>query len=288
MFRRALGVLGLAVLLAAPVVLQAQGDYLDVYIAKVKPEKIGEFNAIAKKVIEANRRYNGDRWVAMETVYGEGDTFVFVSARQDYAEAGKAYEVFLAALNKAYGKDAADKMMHDWENCLAASRSELRLRRRDLSRKAPADAVAEAKLIGGSQVVRTIALHVRPGKVAEFEALQREIKAARERAANVQPVFVSQVIEGSKGATFYISTFRSSMAGFDMNPTLRDTLGEEGYKKFQQVSAECIESSESALYRFSPELSNPPEEFIAAAPEFWQPKTGVASAAARAKPKVPK
>ncbi len=288
MSRRALWVLGLAVLLAAPLVVQAQGDYLDVYIVKTKPEKVAEFSAIVKKVVEANRRYNGDRWVAMETLYGEGDTFVFVSARQDYAEIGKAYEAFLVALNKAYGKDAADKIMHDWENCLAASRSELRLRRRDLSRKAPADAAAEAKFIGGSRVLRTIAVHVRPGKVADFEALQRDIKAARERSADAQPVFVSQAIEGSKGTTFYISTFRSSMAGFDKNPPLREVLGEEGYKKFLQVSAESIEGTESALYRFSPELSNPPEELVAAAPDFWQPKAAVASAVARAKPKVPK
>lgn len=288
MSRRVLGVLGLAVLLAAPMVVRAQGDYLDVYIAKARPEKIAEFNAIGKKVVEANRRYNGDRWVAMETAYGEGDTFVFISGRQDYAEADKAYEAFLSALNKAYGKDAADRIMHDWENCLAASRSELRLRRWDLSRKTPGDRAAEAKLVGGSRVVRTVTVHVRPGKTAEFEALQKEIKAANEKSPNTQPVFVSQVIEGSKGTTYYISTFRSSMAGFDKNPTLRETLGEEGYKKFLQVSADCIESSESALYRFSPELSNPPEEFIAAAPDFWQTKAGVTSAAARTKPRVPK
>ncbi len=174
-----------------------------------------------------------------------------------------------------------------WENCLAASRSELRIRRRDLSRKAPADAAAELKLIGGSRVVRTTTVHVRPGKTAEFEALLKEMKTPGEQATNTPPVLVSQVIEGSKGTTFYISTFRSSLGGFDKNPTLRDILGEEGYKRFLQVSAECIQSSESALSRFSPEMSNPPEELVAAAPDFWQPKTGTAVAAAKAKPKAP-
>ena len=285
MLQRVFWVLAVAALLAAPAVVQAQGDYLDAYIVKVKPEKVAEFNAIAKKVVDANRRFNGDRWVAVETVYGEGNTFVFVSNRQDYAEIEKAYGAFMGALHKAYGKEAAEKILHDWENCLAGSRSELRLRRRDLSRKPPADAAAELKFIGGSRVLRTTTVHVRPGKVAEFEALLKELKAAGEQAANTQPALVSQVIEGSKGATFYVSTFRNSMGGFDKNPTLRDILGEEGYKKFLQVSAESIESSESALYRFSPELSNPREELVAVAPEFWQPKTGVAVAAAKAKSK---
>ena len=287
MFKRACWALALAVLLAVPVVVQAQGDYLDVYFVKVKPEKIGEFNTIAKKVVEANRRNNGDRWVATETMYGEGDTFAFVSTRQDYAQIENAYGAFMGALQKAYGKEGAEKMLHDWENCLAASRSELRLRRRDLSVRAPADAAAELRFIGGSRVVRTITVHARPGKAAELEALLKETKTAAEQAANTQPVLVSQVIEGSKGTTFYISTFRSSLGGFDKNPTLRNILGEEGFKRHLQEVAECIQSSESALSRFSPELSNPPEELVAAAPDFWQPKTGTTVAAAKAKPKAP-
>lgn len=287
MFRRAIWALAVAVLLAVPVALLAQEEYLDVYIVKAKPEKVAEFNAIAKKFAEANRRYNGDHWLASETMYGEGHKFVFVSTRQDYAEIEKSFEAFLGALHKAYGKDAAEKMLHDWENCLAGSRSELRRRRLDLSRKAPTDAAAYAKLIGGSRVLRTTTVHVRPGHVAEFEALVKDIQAAGERIANTQPVLVSQAIEGSKGTTFYFSTLRSTMAGFDKNPTLPEILGAEGYKKFLQVNAESVEGTESEIYRRSPELSNPPAQIVAAAPDFWQPKLGVTAVAARAKPKAP-
>ena len=178
MLRRAFWALAVAVLLAVPVAVQAQGDYLDVYIVKVKPEKVAEFNAIAKKITEANRRYNGDHWLASETVYGEGHTLVFASVRQDYAEIDKSFGAFMGALQKAYGKDAAEKILHDWENCLAGSRGELRRRRLDLSRKAPTDAASYARLIGGSRVLRTTAVHVRPGHVANFEALLKDVKAA--------------------------------------------------------------------------------------------------------------
>ena len=40
--------------LLAPSVLWAQGNYLDVYIAKVKPEKAAEAEAVAKKITDAN------------------------------------------------------------------------------------------------------------------------------------------------------------------------------------------------------------------------------------------
>jgi len=282
MERRAFWVFLFGVLLFVPVAVQAQGDYLDVYIAHVKPEKTADFTALAKKMVDANRRYNGDRWLAQTVVYGESDTYAFVSLRQDYADIDKGSDAFMNALNKAFGKDAADKMLHDWDSCLISSRNELRKRRGDLSRKAPSDMAAYAKLVGTSRVLRTTAVHVRPGHIADFEALLKDVKAAGEKLESTQPVLISQVVEGTKGTTFYVTSLRSGLNGFDKNPTLREILGEDGYKKFLQVNAESVEDVDSMILRFSPELSNPPEEIMAAAPGFWQPKTVVAT---KVKPK---
>ena len=283
MLKRAIWALGVAVCLAAPVAVHAQGEYLDVYTVKVKPEKIADFQALTKKWVDANRRFNGDHWLTTETLYGEGDVYAFVSPRQDYAEIDKINNAVMQAANKAFGKEAAEKMMRDFENCLVWSRSELRHRRADLSRKPPTDMDSYAKLIGESRVVRTTAVHVRPGRAPDFEAFMKEAKEAGEKAANAQPLLVSQVVEGSKGTTFYITSLRSSLGGFDKNPTLREILGEEGYKKFLQVNADSVESSESALNRFSPELSNPAEEIVKVAADFWRPKAVMAAAS---KPKA--
>jgi hypothetical protein len=211
--------------------------------------------------------------------------YVFVSPRQDYAEIDKLSEAGMLAASKAFGKEATAKMLHDWESCLAWSRSELRRRRPDLSRKAPADMDSYAKLIGESRVLRTTAVNVRPGHIADFEALMKDAKEAGEKAGNTQPVLVSQVVEGSKGTTFYVTTLRGSLGGFDKNPTLREILGEDRFKKYLQVNAETVEGTESALYRFSPELSNPAEEIVNVAADFWHPKAVMAAAAA-SKPKA--
>ncbi len=282
-FRRALWALAVAVCLAAPVAVHAQGDYLDVFIVKVKPEKLADFQALSKKFAEANRRFNGDRWLALEAVYGEGNVYQFTSVRKDYADIDKANEVEMLAVNIGLGKDAAQKLQQDWMNCLVSSRTELRRRRWDLSRKAPQDAEAYAKLIGESRLLRTTAVHIRPGHVPDFEALMKDTKEAAEKNPDTAPVFVSQVIEGSKGAIFYVSTLRSSMSGFDHNPTTKEILGEEGFKKFQQISAEAVEVADSALYRFDPAISNPPEEVAKVAMDFWRPKAVIA---AMAKPRT--
>src|SRR5260370_28125775 len=75
-----------------------------------------------------------------------------------------------------------------------------------------------AKLIGESRVVRTTAVHVRPGRAPDFEAFMKEAKEAGEKAANTQPLLVSPAVEGSKGTTLYINPPRRSLVGFDQKP----------------------------------------------------------------------
>src|ERR1700740_1021648 len=53
LLRRALWALAVAVCLAAPVAVHAQGDYLDVFVVKVKPDKLTDFQALTKKFAEA-------------------------------------------------------------------------------------------------------------------------------------------------------------------------------------------------------------------------------------------
>src|ERR1700682_598680 len=116
MLRRAFWALVVVVCLAAPVAVHAQGDYLDVYIVKVKPEKLADFRTLTKKGTDANRGFIGDRWIAMDTFYGDGNVFQFTSPRQDYAEVDKVNEAAMNAANKAFGKEAAEQMERDFQN----------------------------------------------------------------------------------------------------------------------------------------------------------------------------
>lgn len=282
MVRRAVRVLLFAALCVLPVVMYAQGDYLDIYMVRVKPDKVADFNALAKKMADANQHNHGDHWLAQYVLYGENNAYVFASMRQNYADIDKGSEAFMNALTRAYGKDAAEKMERDWNSCLISSRSELRKRRPDLSRKFPADMAAYAKLIGTSKVLRTSVLHVRPGRGPEFEAMVKEVQAIAAKAENTQPLLLSQSVEGSEGTTYYVTALRSGLDGFDKNPTIHEILGDEGYRKYLQGISDTVESSESMILHFAPELSNPPEEILAAAPDFWQPKPVVAT---KAKPK---
>jgi len=273
--RTAVAVVLLAVL-AVGQAQQAQEEYLDVFTVQVKPEKRADFDAINKKIAAANRQNKGDAWLAMETVYGPGDRVTFVSTRHSYGDIEKAQGAFFGALQKTYGKAATDKLFQDFSQCLVSSRSEFRRRRYDLSSNAPADTAAMAKLVGGSRWLRTTVVHVRPGQVANFEALLKDMKAAREKASPPQTVLVSQAVAGQEGTVFYVSSLQNSLAGFDAIPTTQQLLGDEGYQKFLKTNAEAVSNSETMINRFLADASNPPEEIAAVAPDFWTPKPAAA------------
>ena len=283
-WKKALGALSVfvAALFAVPT-LQAQGSYLDVYIAKVKPEKALEAEAITKKITDANRHNNGDRVIVEQPVYGDPYTYVFVTQRDSYADVDKGNDAFMASLNKAFGKEGALKLFSDWSNCLASAHSQLRVRRPDLSGKMPADPQSFAKLVGESRVLRTLIIHIRPGHDAEFEAQIKEINAHADKMPNTKPVLVSQVIEGENDGAYYITFLRKSLADFDKEVMLKDILGDEGMAKLAKTIADSEQRSESSLYRFRPDLSYPPDEVAQAAADFWNPKPMMAAAKTKSK-----
>jgi hypothetical protein len=267
------------VLLATLAAGQAQEQYLDVYVAQVKPEKRADFDAISKRMAEANRQNKGDTWLAMETAYGRGNMVTFISTRQGYGETETGSDAFFGALLKAYGKAGAEKMEQDFSQCLVSYRTELRRRRWDLSSNVPADATAMAKMLGETRWLRTNVVHIKPGQSEAFEAVAKEVKAAREKASPAVTTLVSQGVAGQDGGTYYFTVLRSSMAGFDTVPTIQKMLGEEGFAKFLKANAEQMEGSEMVINRFLPELSNAPENVVAAAPDYWRPKAVMATKA---------
>jgi quinol monooxygenase YgiN len=271
----------LSVLAAAVAPGQEQTKYLDVYTAKVKPDKRAEFDAVNKKSADANRRHQGDTWVAMETFYGEQNTVNFVSTRRTYAEVETGFDTFMGALGKAYGEAGAARLYQDFNNTVISARTEIRRRRWDLSYKVPADAAAYAQVVGNARFVRSVMIRVRSGHAAEFEALLKDINAASEKTNQPGMRWVSMVVDGGNPNTYYISRLMTSMGELDQTTSLQEMLGEEGYQKFQKVNAEAVAGVDFVIYRFLPELSNPPAAIVAVAPDFWNPKPKAA-----AKPKA--
>lgn len=263
------------VLFAAVVVAQSTQEYLDIYQVQVKPEKRADFDAIAKKIAQANRMNSGDQWEAMESLYGEGNVITFVSHRKSYGEVESAMKTFNEAMSKAYGANA-DKMYADFATCLAWSHTEFRVRRWDLS-NASMDPAERAKILGQSRFLRTTAIRVKPGRTAEFEAVLKQLKDARDKSGEKLTVVVSQSVAGTQGTIYYVTALVPSFSAFDNAPTMKQLLGDEEYAKVQKTNAEVIQDVTSVINRYVPEFSNVSTEVAAIAPEFWNPKPTMAA-----------
>jgi hypothetical protein len=279
MKRRAMWTAVALVLLATLAAGQAPDQYLDVYTAQVKPEKRADFDAITKKMVAANRQNKGDSWLTMETVYGQGDRVTFVSMRNGYGDAEKASDTFYGAVQKTLGKAGTDKLFQDYNQCVVSSRSEFRRRRWDLSSNAPTDPAAMAKMLGEARWLRTIAVHIRPGQADAFEALEKDLKTAREKASPPITTLISQAVAGQEGIVYYVTTLQNSLAGFDTMPSMQALLGDEGYAKYLKVNVDAVANTETVINHFLPELSNAPEDVVAVAPDYWRPKAMVAAKA---------
>jgi len=271
MLRRVCGAL-LFFVLTAVVGLGQQSGYLDMYVARVKPDKRAEFDAVGRKIAEANRRNNGDNWIALEVEYGEQNTVIFSSSRATYGDVEKSSAVFMGAIAKAYGESGAMALFQQFSSTLESSRSEIRQRRWDLSYNPPADLAAYAQAIAKTRWLRTVLVRVRPGHEAEFEAELKEVNAAAQKTNMAGMRWVSQVVAGGSPFAYHISRLITSLDELDHAPTMRSMLGDEGMEKFQKANADSVAGVEYVIYRVVPELSNVPEAVASLAPDFWNPK----------------
>jgi hypothetical protein len=142
----------------------------------------------------------------------------------------------------------------------------------DLSINWPADQAAQEKIIGSTRWIRIIKMYIRPGQTARYEEQLREIKHFVDGRNPSAVTAVSQSAAGDRGTIFYISQFRSSLAGFDGGPSLQEMMGQDAYNNLQKLSAEIVTTTETTINQVVASFSNPPEGTVAVAPDFWRPK----------------
>jgi hypothetical protein len=126
-------------------------------------------------------------------------------------------------------------------------------------------------------------VRVRAGHFQDFEELRKLENAAHEKANVDEHFAVFQVISGAPGGTFLIFAPYKSLTEFDAYPVkhgkaYEDAVGEEGRKKERELASAAIFSSENYVFAFSPKMSYPRPETIAADPDFWAPKPKKAAA----------
>jgi hypothetical protein len=133
-------------------------------------------------------------------------------------------------------------------------------------------------------------MRIRPGQETKFvDYVQKVYNPARAKAKLPENFHsaVFQVISGAPSGTFLIFRPMKSLSEFDssIGAMIRNSMSEDMRKEGDRVLAETVISSETSTYAMMPRMSYMPKEFTSMDPDFWAPKTQVATRP-KAKPRI--
>ena len=132
--------------------------------------------------------------------------------------------------------------------------------------------------------------HVREGHDKDFDDLVKMVMAAYEKIPDSHWVTYESVY-GQMGSTFIVFNPMKSLAEVDQaiaqGKQFEAAMGEEGMKRFRDLSAASIESSQANLFQFSPKMSYPLDAWVKADPTFWKPAPAPAAAPKKGAEKPP-
>jgi hypothetical protein len=124
--------------------------------------------------------------------------------------------------------------------------------------------------------------HVRPGHAREWSELVKKVVAGYQKGVPDAHWACFENVYGGAGGTYIFLTARKSASEIDTNfqqdKQFSSVMGEDGLKRVEELEAASVESSEAQLFLFSPKMSYVSDEWIAADPDFWKPKTAATAA----------
>jgi hypothetical protein len=121
--------------------------------------------------------------------------------------------------------------------------------------------------------IHVTTIRVRPGWGNAFDETRKAVKAAHEKANVDEHWALYRVVSGMPVGTYLMFQGSMSLKEEDTDPhtqAYRDALGDEGRAKLQQFQRDGVMGTDTALFEISPQMSNVPDEWIKARPDFWK------------------
>jgi len=132
---------------------------------------------------------------------------------------------------------------------------------------------------------------VRQGHEKDWDALVKIYLDGYGKATqNVRWATYSSQYGQDNGGVYIVLTPLKSLAEVDGEMAdgkkFEAQLGDDGMKRLAELTAACVESTQTNLFAFSPKLSYVSDDWVKADPSFWKPKpaTGAPAKKPEAKP----
>jgi len=269
----AIAVLGPMALAAQATPVAAAPNVLRIYRETVKPGKGDAHDALEEAWAGASVAAKAPTtMLAIKAMTGAPESW-YITAFPTWEDAEKA--------DKAYGANSTlsgiDKQFSPKEDAyLSDGRGMTLTFREDLSYGGPSD-------IAASRYFSVTRVSVRPGHDPEYVANRKKQKAAHESAKAPDKYSMWQAAVGAPAGTYFIFTARTSLAEIDRDATFHTSaaytaaLGDStALNKMLANTAAAVISSQTDLFSFAPQQSNPAPAWITADPGYWKRKAAAA------------
>ena len=194
------------------------------------------------------------------------------------------YESYAAMEKDRMAQEKNAELMSEFER-LDAADAEFRTNQRGIiATHRPAISYSVPVNLPQMRYFQINTVRLRPGYEEDWIEARKILVEALKKANVPSPSTVFGITAGMPNGTFLVITPRKSLAEMDPNPerakAIQDAMGEENAKKRQKLIRDSVMSTETSIYAFSPRMSYVSKEWIAADPDFWEPKQMVAMKAA--------
>ena len=215
-------------------------------------------------------------WIDLQSITGPPEAFFF-----DPFDSFEQVENAFVAWGQIFAAHPALARMQDEIRALETSESTLiAVRRDDLGYRVNRIDLSKMRF------VRVLEVRLRPGHENDFVEAFKLLSAAYEKINADLPWMVYQANVGMPTPAFLVFVPMRALKENDgllaRAPKLRESEGEAGADRMQQIARDAYASTESNLYAVSPEMSHVSKEIVDGDPDFWSPKP-----AADAKPGTP-
>ncbi len=126
-----------------------------------------------------------------------------------------------------------------------------------------------------TRFMRVLEVRLRPGHESDFGDAFKLLSAAYDKIDVGMPWVVYEGNVGMPSPSFFVFVPMRALKENDSYlaraPKLRETEGDAGFDRMQQIARDAYARTESNLYSVSPEMSHVPKELSDGDPDFWSP-----------------
>lgn len=260
-----------SMLVAAPAVAQSSGvnpppKYIYLSNIEIKPNMRGPFIQSESREVQAERAANAPiHYFGMTNITGSPRA-LFFAGFDSFADMQKQHE---QSMSDQKLQDSLTVEDATEAPTLSQTYGSIYKYRDDLSLNAAVD-------ISQERFFDITLFHVRYGHYQDWVHLVKLYAKAYTPIANARWAMFEKLYGEDSDRTFILVTPIKSLAEEDQamidGDNLPKTVGEDQMQLMRELGSETVESSESDLFAFVPQISYVPDSWIAASPDFWGKK----------------